>query len=159
MKYLLIFVFGRLFFLKKLWKKSDFIIAGILCILSFVILVFFRPIGFSYLNFIIELIVEITAAIIIIFYISQHMRINKLKNGFKYLGEERNSYVIYLLHNMPFLISALLFIMQKMNISKCIIIPVVVVVTIIIVLLVYNFILSKIKFVRKIFLEVKNKKY
>ena len=149
MKYLLIFVFGRLFFLKKLWKKNDFIIAGILCILSFVILVFFRQIEFSYLNFIIELIVEITAAIII-FYISQHMRINKLKSGFKYLGGERNSYVIYLLH-MPFLTSTLVFIMQKMNISKWIIIPVVVVVTIISVLLVYNFILSKIKFVRKIF--------
>lgn len=149
-RYLFIFSIGRIMFLKKHWNKKILFTSGFLLIGSFLLYLFTRLKEFNDFDFLLELLCEISANIIIIFYISKNIKENILKKALIYLGKDRNSYVIYLLH-MPFLTSALIFIMQKLNISNYIIILLVTIISIIVVLLVYDFILAKIKIVRKIF--------
>ena len=149
MRYNLIFIVGRIvyrfgsIFKNARTNRCVFIICFIFSMFLFLIKDE-REIWFYSL---INLIVELTFSIWIIFSFSNLCINNKVLN---YFGNGEKSMVIYLLH-MPFVLPFIVFILTKMNLNVFAIIPISFISSLFVCFVLYNFILSKSKIIKKYF--------
>lgn len=155
MEYLFLFSFGRSLYSKDCLSKNRntlnkyVIVCAFLHITAFTVTQIFPSRVLGLFHGFLILIVKCSAAFLIL-SACQTARRGRISAGLKYLGNGDVSYVIYLIH-MPFLTSALVFILQRTGIPDMIVIPFATAVTVLLCLIFYKVIYRHSRLIRKYF--------
>lgn len=159
MQYLFLFSFGRALYsgdnqIQKHDRMNKYVIICVaLHIAAFSVAQIFPSHKLGILHGILILTVKCTAAFLIL-TASQAIENPKITAPLKYLGNSSISYVIYLIH-MPFLTSALIFILSRTGVATIFVFSVATVLTIILCILFYNVVYIHIRLIRKYFFGTK----
>ena len=147
MYYNIIFVFGRLSYMYCFLFKNTRInfFNFIICLIFSIFLLFIKDSREVWFYPLVNLIVELSASLWVIYYLGNLFLNNKVLN---YFGNGKKSMIIYLLH-MPFILPFIIFLLIRLNVNVFIIVPISFVTSIVVCLFFYNFILCKSKAVRK----------
>lgn len=112
-KYAFLFMVGRSLY-RRDFKKNSWVVI-LVSLVSTVLYVVLELQKMRIARLIVLPVAEISAAIVFIFVIGKQIENNKVGRFFKFFGSGRMSYAIYLIH-MPFLTSALVFLMTEVGI-------------------------------------------